>query len=950
METQKKKLIEVALPLDAINAASVREKSIRHGHPSTLHLWWARRPLATARAVLFAQLVDDPSAHPELFPTEEDQQKERDRLFGIIEELVKWENTNNETVLNQARAEIKKSWAMTCKETGEDPEKLPAFHDPFAGGGAIPLEAQRLGLEAYASDLNPVAVLINKAMIEIPPKFANMPPINQESRRQDTGLNIWQEAQGLAEDVRYYGKWMRDEAEKRIGHLYPRVRVTPEMVRERSDLKPYEGRELTVIAWIWARTVKSPNPAFRDIDVPLISTYVLSSKKGKEAWLEPKVNKENYRFAVRRSKPPEDAKNGNKLGRGANFQCILSGTPIEPAYIKSEGKAGRMGQKLIAVVCEGDRERVYVEADKGIEKIAFSAEPEWQPDLLMPKNPRWFSPPDYGFPSYGDIFTKRQLVALNTFSDLLQETKDKVINDAKKTGFSNDGSELGKSEDSGLSYGDAIAVYLAFGIGRSSDAWSSLVGWRVQVEATRNTFARQALPMVWDFAEANPFSTSCGNWCGVGIDWVYKVIKECLQGNNLGSATQEDAKKANKLKGVILSTDPPYYDNIGYADLSDYFYIWLRKSLKSIFPALFSTISVPKDDELVATPYRHDGRESARNFFISGMTEVFNNILKYSHEKFPITIYYAFKQTENVKGDNVSTGWETMLDAIINSGFCITGTWPMRTERGGRTISVGTNSLASSILLVCVKRAANAGISTRRDFQNRLRLELPIALRHLQKSSIAPVDMAQSAIGPGMAIFSSYSKVVEADGSPMKVRTALALINEVLDEILAEQEGEMDGDTRWAVAWFEQYGMGEALYGTAETLCNAKNTSMQGLVDAGIVHSKGGRVHLLRREEMDPNWDPQKDKRLTVWEATQHLIQKVESEGEGAAAELVGKLGGVAEQARDLAYRLFQICERKKWANEARSYNSLVIAWPELTRRAQPIKPDHPKDQQELFR
>jgi putative DNA methylase len=944
MESYKKKLIEVALPLDAINAASAREKSIRHGHPSTLHLWWARRPLAAARAVLFGQLVDDPSAHPELFPTEEDQQKERDRLFGIIEELVKWENTNNESVLNQAREEIRTSWAMTCKETGDDPEKLPAFHDPFAGGGAIPLEAQRLGLEAYASDLNPVAVLINKAMIEIPPKFANMPPVNPESRRQDTGLNIWQGAQGLAEDVRYYGKWMRDEAEKRIGQLYPKVKVTPEMVRERPDLKPYEGRELTVIAWIWARTVKSPNPVFRNIDVPLISTYVLSSKKGKEAWLEPIVTEENYRFAVRMSKPPANAKNGNKLGRGANFQCILSGTPIEPDYIKAEGKAKRIGQKLIAVVCNGMRERIFLEPTLELENVAFTVKPDWKPEQEMNQNSTdLLSGRGYGFNFWSELFTQRQLTAIDTFSSLVQDVYNKAILDIRQiNSFRN--TKTSTKDDSRRAYGAAIALYMAMAVDRIAMSNNSLVRWNSHGPKAQHCFGRQALPMLWDFAEINPFANATGSFTAA-IECIYDPL--VLLGNfkENGYALIDNSITQNISQEKIVSTDPPYYDNINYADLSDFFYIWLRKSLKQLFPNLFSTMTVPKADELVATPYRHNGRESAKKFFIEGMSKTLRNLANQAHPSFPVTIYYAFKQAENTAGDTVSTGWEIFLEALMDSQFSITGTWPLRTELSNRMIGMGTNALASSIVLVCQKRSSGSGMTTRRDFQTRLRSELPNALRHLQKGNIAPVDVAQASIGPGMAIFSSYNKVIEADGTPMKVRTALALINEVLDEILAEQEGEMDGDTRWAVAWFEQFGMGEAPYGTAETLCNAKNTSMRGLVDAGIVHSKSGRVHLLRREEMDPDWDPQKDKRLTVWEATQHLIQKLESDGEGAAAELIGKLGGVAEQARDLAYRLFQICERKKWANEARSYNSLVIAWPELTRRAQPKKPTGPEDQ-----
>lgn len=940
----RKKLIEVALPLDAINEASAREKSIRHGHPSTLHLWWARRPLAAARAVLFAQLVDDPSAHPELFPTEAAQNEERERLFRLIEELVLWENTNNETVLNAARKEIRKSWVLTCKETGEDPEKLPAFHDPFAGGGSIPLEAQRLGLEAYASDLNPVAVLINKAMIEIPPKFAGRPPVNPESRKNDKGLEIWRGAQGLAEDVRYYGQWMRDEAEKRIGYLYPKVKVTAEMVQKRPDLKPLKGKELTVIAWLWARTVKSPNPAFSNVDVPLVKSFKLSTKKGKEVWVNPLIKNGDYCFEVRLDK--FDLKQDGTVNRSGG-RCIMSDTVIPFTYIREEGIAGRIGKKLMAIVCEGIRGRIYLSPDSENNRIANLAAPNWKPEIETFGKCR-VNIGLYGMTSWDKLFTPRQLLALSIFSDLVLEARDRFIADTKSADMPDDGKGLSDGGNQATAYGDALAVYLAFAIDRGADAWSSLASWRSQVEATRSTFARQALAMVWDFAEANPFSCSCGNWAGAAIDWICKVIEKLPINMNGGSAVQLDATKQELSLNKIISTDPPYYDNIGYADLSDFFYVWIRKNLRSVYPDLLATMTVPKSEELVATPYRHGDKNAAEKFFLDGMGTAIGKIFNQIDSLFPTTIYYAFKQSESTASGTASTGWETFLNALISNGFSITGTWPLRTERNGRTISVGSNALASSIVLVCRKLSSNAKMTTRRDFQNRLREELPSALRHLQKGNIAPVDLAQSAIGPGMAIFSEYIKVIEADGNPMPVRTALALINEVLDEILTEQEGELGPESRWAVAWYEQFGTGEGAFGIAETLCKAKNTSVQGLVDAGLVYSKNGRIHLLRRDELDPAWDPETDKRLTIWEATQHLIRILEKDGETAAAALLGKLRSVSEQAKDLAYRLYLSCERKGWADEARAYNNLVISWPVLTRLASEQK-DKKSGQQELF-
>ncbi|MCI0534094.1 MAG: DUF1156 domain-containing protein, partial [Verrucomicrobiales bacterium] len=795
----RKKLIEVALPLEAINKASAREKSIRHGHPSTLHLWWARRPLAAARAVIFAQMVDDPG-----------NDEERQRLFRLIEELVKWENTTNEEILEQAREEIRKSWRGACAEAGRmpalpaelfNPDKLPAFHDPFAGGGALPLEAQRLGLESYASDLNPVAVLINKAMIEIPPKFAGRPPVNPDTQKDQALFDKqWRGAQGLAEDVRYYGQWMRDEAERRIGHLYPKIEITKEMAKDRLDLKPYVGRQLTVIAWLWARTVKSPNPAFTRVDVPLASTFMLSTKPGKEAYVEPVIEGDSYRFTVKVSKPKdtEGAKMGTTAGKRSAFLCLMSSTPIDYNHIRKEGKAGRMGAKLMAVVAEGERGRVYLSPTPEAEAIAKQAKPTWMPENALPVNPRDFKTPNYGLTTFADLFTPRQLVALTTFSDLVQEAHEQVKRDALAAGLPDDGRSIDEMGNGAMAYADAVAVYLAFGSSRAADAWSSIVTWRNQVDATRNTFARQAIPMTWDFTEANPFSESCGHWIGNSVEWVQKSILHLPSNANPGLAMQVDATAQAISVKKLVSTDPPYYDNIGYADLSDFFYVWLRRSLRSVFPDLFATLAVPKAEELVATPYRHGGKEQAEAFFLNGMTRAMHRLAEQAHPAFPVTIYYAFKQAETETAGTASTGWETFLDAVIEAGFTVSGTWPMRTEKQGRVISNDTNALASSIVLVCRPRPTDAPTATRRDFLNQLKAELPGALADLQRGNIAPVDLAQAAIGPGMAVYTRYGRVLDAAGKAMGVREALALINQTLDESLAEQEGDFDADTRWA--------------------------------------------------------------------------------------------------------------------------------------------------------
>ena len=988
----KKKLIEVALPLEAINIASAREKSIRHGHPSTLHLWWARRPLAAARAVIFAQMVDDPSAHPDIFPTEKKQEKERQRLFRIIEELVKWENTTNEKVLQQARDEIWQSWRYTCAENADHPRaaelfdryKLPAFHDPFAGGGALPLEAQRLGLESYASDLNPVAVLINKAMIEIPPKFAGKQPVNPEWQQKSPADKMgheWKGAQGLAEDVRFYGQWMREEAEKRIGHLYPKIEVTTTMAEERPDLTKYVGRKLTVIAWLWARTVKSPNPAFANVDVPLASTFMLSTKVGKEAYVDPVIEDGGYSFTVKVGKPKDvdGAKLGTAAGKRAAFRCLMSGVPVSYDHIREEGKAGRMGVKLMTIVAEGDRGRVYLSPTPEMESVALTAHPIWTPDTPLHGKCR-VNVSNYGLDVYGDLFTSRQLVALTTFSDLVQEARERVKQDAIQAGFSDDSQALAEMGTGTTAYADAVVVYLAFSIDKAADYWSTVCTWHSSKELIRNTFGRQAIPMSWDYVETNIFSDSSGN-VSSGIEWSQKAL--CMfPAQAQGFVTQGAAQTQDISSDRVVSTDPPYYDNIGYADLSDFFYVWLRRSLKSVFPDLFATLAVPKAEELVATPYRHGSKAKAESFFLDGMTQAMHRLAEQAHPAFPVTIYYAFKQAESDGGDGTTnTGWDTFLAAVIEAGFAISGTWPMRTELSNRMIGSGTNALASSIILVCRKRSDNAPTATRRDFvaalkgpsreereqllqekqrkelssarreEIRARLEdnLPAALVKLQSGNIAPVDLAQAAIGPGMAVYTRYAKVLDADGKPVPVRAALALINQVLDEALEEQEGDFDADSRWALTWFEQMGFNDGDYGVAEQLSKSKNTAVASLVEGGIVFSRSGKVRLLKPHELAIDWDPQKDKRLSVWEMLHQLIRVFDVGGENAAADLVAKLGTQAEIARELCYRLYTLCERKKRANEAMSYNALVQSWPEITRLAQENPRETTSDTYNLF-
>lgn len=912
----RKKLIEVALPLEAINREAAREKSIRHGHPSTLHLWWARRPLAACRAVLFAQLVDDPSSHPDKFPTEEAQRKERKRLFALMEKLVKWENSTNEELLRQAHEEIRKSCG----------DELPIVYDPFCGGGSIPLEAQRLGLEAHASDLNPVAVTITRAMVEIPPLFKDKPPVHPGGQER----THYRHAEGLAEDVRYYGQWMRERAFERIGHLYPKVKLPA----------AYGGEEATVIAWIWARTVPSPDPAFADVHVPLVSSFLLSSKKGKEAWIEPQVDHASKRitYRIRTGGTKEDwakARKGTKAARGAHFICLFTGTAIHPDYVKACGREGKMGAQLIAIVAEGKSGRVYVAPNEEHERIARSARPKWRPETPLPGDMRAFWTPPYGIRTFGDLFTDRQLVALTTFADLVEEARAQIERDALTAGLPDDSTPLREGGTGAKAYAEAVSVYLAFLIDQLANHSSTICSWNSVNQQMRSVFSRQAIPMTWDFAEVNIFSNSSGAYSSLFYR-LAKGFKSILIKNHKSMIFMSNAVNSIIKNNYCISTDPPYYDNIGYADLSDFFYIWLRKTLYSVYPEQFLTISTPKTEELIATPYRFKSKEEAEQHFLEGMKQAISNMAIHANPNCPATIYYAFKQKEIEQEGIASTGWATFLQAVIDAGYVVLGTWPLRTEKPGRMISVGTNALANSVVLVCRPRPEDAPSITRNEFIAALKEELPEALAELQNSNIAPADMPQSAIGPGIGIFSRYAAVLEPDDTPMSVRSALMLINAELDEYFAGLEGDFDPETRFAITWFEQHGFNSGDYGTANSIATARGISVEQVSHAGIVRARAGKVKLLSLEELKEDWRPDTDQHLSDWECCHYLIRALElAGGEEAAAKLLRLMGGErAEKARELAYRLYNICEKKGWAQEAVRYNMLISVWRQLEDRA----------------
>lgn len=913
----KRKLIEVALPLETINRESAREKSIRHGHPSTLHLWWARRPLTAARAVLFAQLVDDPVSHPDRFPTDETQRVERDRLHAIIERLVVWENTRDQDLLAEAHAEILKS-------TGGNP---PPILDPFAGGGTIPLEAQRLGLEARASDLNPVAVLINKAMIEIPPKFAGRAPAFPGVA--DGRIGAWEGTSGLAADVRAYGKWMRDEAHRRIGRHYPLAKLD-------------DGTTATVIAWIWARTVMCPNPAC-GIEMPLVRSWWLRNKKGKEVWIRPIIaadprhpSGKRVEFEIGLGAVGSPRAEDGTVGRNGAM-CIACGSAVALEYVRATSRDVGLGAQLMAVVAEGNRQRAYLPPDNEHRRAAAVERPESAPPGELFDWPGRINVVRYGLTEVSDLFTNRQLLALTTFSDLVVEARERVLHDTLAAGGS-PGDRLEPGGTGAEAYADAVATYLAMCMSKVADRGSSIVTWFLGRESTRNTFARQAIPMTWDYVEPNQFADGTGSWAGA-VSWTVEALDGVASHGTPGAPVQADASELD-YRGALISTDPPYYDNIGYSDLSDFFYVWLRRSLRGIHPDLLSTMLVPKADELVANPYRHNGKQGAKDFFEDGFRRVFARARETALADFPITVYYAFKQSDSGDDGTTSTGWETLLDGMIRSGWAITATWPMRSELSNRMLSQGTNALASSIVLALRPRPEDARTTDRRGLISALHDELPDALRKLQQGTIAPVDLPQAAIGPGMAVFSRYAKVIENDGTPMTVRSALARINEILDQVLNEQEGDFDSATRFAIAWYRQHGYATGKFGVADDLARARNTAVETMVRDGILTSAAGRVTLLSPGNMQEGYDVLADDRVGAWEVLHHLIALLERDGVPVAGAFLASAqrrpdGAIdTELVKELAFLLFSIAEKNGWTQDALAFNTVATAWPDVLQAA----------------
>ena len=920
----RRKLIEVDLPLDVINAESAREKSIRHGHPSTLHLWWARRPLAACRAVIFASLVDDPADCPEEFPDLDAQRAERQRLHDLIQRLVKWENGNDAPLLAAARYEIARSIARGRGDTAPaDPAAVLEYlnreakpiYDPFCGGGSIPLEAQRLGLRAIGSDLNPVAVLITKALIELPPKFANRPPVNPDA--DPMGLTVgrgrnaqqipWRGAAGLADDVRYYGRKMREWAYQRIGHLYPQAPLPG-------------GAAATVIAWLWARTVPCPNPAC-GVAMPLMTTFQASKKRGNEHWIWPDVDRQakTVSFTVHHRKPPQNVLPLERTVTRDGAVCLACHGAVTLAYVRQQARDGKMGEVMTCIVAEGDRKRIFLSTTPEIKKIVSRASPPWKPQQSMPTTAYKVSGRAYGITHWHQLFTERQLTALTAFSDLLADAK---------TLMTNDGADA--------EYAGAVSTYLALAVGRTADSSSKFSTWQSVGDKVAHAFTRQAIPMIWDFAEANPFSSSSQNWLGQ-IEWISKVLDYLPRSVNDGVSHQADA--ANTIhanNGPVIVTDPPYYDNVSFAELSDFFYIWLRPLLREIYPDLFSGIMVPIQEEMIAAP-RFDNAEER---FESLLGQALHLIREKCSPDFPSSIFYAYKQQEQERDGVTSTGWETMLTALVNAGFQIVGTWPMRTERSGRLNAQAANTLASSVILVCRPRPAGAPVANRGEFIAALGREMPAKLDQLTREAhIAPVDLRQAAIGMGMAVYSRYGGVATLSGEPVTVRQALMAINDAVDAYLRQQAGELDSESRFCLDWLQTHPKGQGDYGTALNLALAYNLSIDDRLAQThrLLQARQGTVSLYGLDDYHTDRAyPPAGEEITAWECCLRMAWQMQiGDDRGGVAGCVPaarRAAGRLDSVERLARILYDHHNSRHESQLAVAFNNVVTAWPEITR------------------
>ena len=912
MTTYRKKLIEVNIPLQSINQEGAREKTIWQGHPSSLHRYWARRPLAACRAVIFASMVDDPSECRDEFPTEAEQNAERERLHTIIERLVVWQNSNDENLLASARCEIAIAVARnngenptTCRTQFEnDPEAVltylrdhcPAVYDPFCGGGSIPLEAQRLGLRTRASDLNPLPVLINKAMIELPPKFHNQKPINPDADPMGmftgTGKSRtrapWKGAAGLAADIRYYGAWMREQAYKRIGHLYPNAELR-------------DGTAATVVAWLWARTIPCSNPAC-GLDMPLVRNFQLSKRKGNEHWIKPVVDRESNTISWHVQTHSEGVPTPTINRTGA--YCFACGSAVKLPYVREQAKAGKICETMTAIVVEGES-KLFVSPIEAHIQASLNAQPAWRPRGKMPNPATDLRVQGYGITDWYELFTDRQLAALTTFSDLITDVRRQIAQDG--------------ADDI---YTDVVCTYLSLAIGKTAESGCSFTWWQNQGDKIPTVFSRQAIPMTWDFAEANPFSNSTQNWTSQ-VDGIAQVIEKLPTAANDGTVYQADATTTKPADKPVIVTDPPYYDNIQYAELSDFFYVWLRPLLRDTYPELFAGMMTPKNEEAVAAPRF----ENPAQHFEERLGKALAQIREHCTSELPSSIFYAYKQQERVRDGITSTGWETMLTATVNAGFQIVATWPIRTERTAG-LKTSLNTLASSIILVCRPRSVDAPAITRNDFLRALKTEMPPALDRLTRiANIRPVDLAQAAIGPGMEIYSRYSKVTRISGEIVPIREVLMHINGAIATYHEREMGELDPESQFCLTWVQQYGYMAGNFADAETLSKAKDVNIA-TMNGRVLVAERGKVQLLKAEEYT---EREQKEEMTAWEGCLRMVwhlSGVEKSGGILGCAAVAQAMHNYESAKRLARVLYAYYDARGDAGQAAAYNNLVTEWP----------------------
>ncbi len=881
MTDYRTKLIEVALPVEEISKACRRDKNRKVGTIKNVHKWFAPMPTPAWRALLFAALVDDPG-----------EPRRRAELVNLIKRLVP---EDGGPATDSTLAEVRR----VLRASGE----LPVVFDPFCGGGSTLVEAQRLGLPAVGSDLNPVAVLITRTLTQLIPRVRGRAPIQPEDRLAAvSGGSL----DGLVTDVRHYARRVREVAWQQVGHLYPAVNGD------------------TVIACLWARTVTCANPAC-GATIPLYTSPWLSKRRSEKRWLKPVAVGKHAEFEIGEGDgPPPPATKASP--RGATFRCLSCPEPTPEAYVKAEGEAGRLGIQLLAVVVDGATGRRYLPADENQRKTADVTVPDDSPELALPNYTRWFSPPAFGLTTQADLYTPRQLHVLGAFADAVAQVPDWVTADGGDA-----------------SYATTIATILGLCVGKLAMSNSTQARWYIGNDngtpRVIPAFGRHALPMMWDFTELNPFCDRAANWSGI-LESILAGLRALPPSKESAYVAQCDVRKAGDLvraRTALVATDPPYFGQIGYADLSDYFYVWERRALRNVHPDLFGTIAAPKDAELIATPYRHGGDMSvARRYFVDGFTEAFTALRKAARPDLPMIIIYAHRQEEAEEDGLTSSAWDAIIEALLTAGLGVAGTWPVHATHSSRQIGLGTNSLASYTAMVCRPRRVDAAMTDRPGFLRVLRAELPPAIRKMQDAAVPALDLTQAALGPGLAVFSRFAQVVEPSGDPMSVRTAIGLINQVRSEALTEQQDEFDTATRWAVQWFDEYGFGEGPYDRAEVLFTGTDTSFDGLKRADIIDSRPSKVRLVRPDELPDNWEP--SGRPPVWGVTMHLLQRLDRGGEDAAARLLSQVGGNRDGARDLAYRLADICERKRRAREALAFDGLIISWPEISKRATGIQ------------